>query len=45
MTAMAKDPDDRYQSAAELRDDLTRFTKGSPSPPGRRHWGRRQPGR
>ena len=30
MTAMAKDPDDRYQSAAELRDDLTRFHQGQP---------------
>ncbi len=28
MTAMAKDPDDRYQSAAELRDDLVRFHRG-----------------
>ena len=30
MTAMAKDPEDRYQSAAELRDDLTRFHQGRP---------------
>ncbi len=30
MTAMAKDPDDRYQSAAELRDDLVRFHQGRP---------------
>ena len=28
MTAMAKDPDDRYQSAADLRDDLVRFHRG-----------------
>ena len=43
MTAMAKDPDDRYQSAAELRDDLVRFhrptgTGAGPAP------GRRDPG-
>ena len=30
MTAMAKDPEDRYQSAAELRDDLARFHQGRP---------------
>ncbi len=30
MTAMAKDPRDRYQSAAELRDDLARFQHGQP---------------
>ncbi len=30
MTAMAKDPEDRYQSAAELRDDLARFHQGQP---------------
>ncbi len=28
MAAMAKDPDDRYQSAAELREDLQRFQQG-----------------
>jgi len=30
MAAMAKDPEDRYQSAAELRDDLARFHHGQP---------------
>ena len=35
MTAMAKDPDDRYQSAAELRDDLVRFHRGQPVLAGR----------
>ncbi len=30
MAAMAKDPEDRYQSAAELRDDLMRFQHGQP---------------
>ena len=30
MMAMAKNPEDRYQSAAELRDDLTRFSQGRP---------------
>lgn len=30
MAAMAKDPDDRYQSAADLRDDLLRFEGGHP---------------
>ena len=30
MAAMAKDPDDRYQSAAELREDLQRFQHGEP---------------
>ncbi|HET9061038.1 MAG TPA: Stk1 family PASTA domain-containing Ser/Thr kinase, partial [Acidimicrobiales bacterium] len=28
MAAMAKDPEDRYQSAADLRDDLLRFQRG-----------------
>ena len=28
MTAMAKDPEDRYQSAADLRADLLRFNQG-----------------
>ena len=32
MKAMAKDPEDRYQSAAELRDDLIRFRQGQPVP-------------
>ncbi|MGD0811246.1 MAG: Stk1 family PASTA domain-containing Ser/Thr kinase [Acidimicrobiales bacterium] len=35
MTAMAKDPDDRYQSAADLRDDLVRFHRGQPVLAGR----------
>jgi serine/threonine protein kinase len=30
LAAIAKDPDDRYQSAAELRDDLLRFERGQP---------------
>ncbi len=30
LAAMAKDPDDRYQSAADLRDDLLRFEAGHP---------------
>ncbi|HYA45496.1 MAG TPA: Stk1 family PASTA domain-containing Ser/Thr kinase, partial [Acidimicrobiales bacterium] len=30
MAAMAKDPDDRYQNAGELRDDLIRFQQGQP---------------
>jgi serine/threonine-protein kinase len=30
MAAMAKDPEDRYQSAGELRDDLVRFQQGHP---------------
>jgi beta-lactam-binding protein with PASTA domain/tRNA A-37 threonylcarbamoyl transferase component Bud32 len=30
MAAMAKDPYERYQSAADLRDDLTRFQAGQP---------------
>ena len=30
MAAMAKDPEDRYQSAADLRDDLARFHHGQP---------------
>ena len=30
MAAMAKDPEDRYQSAADLRDDLVRFQRGQP---------------
>jgi predicted Ser/Thr protein kinase len=30
MTAMAKDPDKRYQSAAKLREDLVRFCHGQP---------------
>ncbi|MGH9107378.1 MAG: Stk1 family PASTA domain-containing Ser/Thr kinase [Acidimicrobiales bacterium] len=30
MAAMAKDPEDRYQSASDLRDDLTRFQRGQP---------------
>ncbi len=29
MAAMAKDPEDRYQSAAELRDDLVRFHRAN----------------
>jgi eukaryotic-like serine/threonine-protein kinase len=28
MAAMAKDPEDRYQSASDLRDDLIRFQRG-----------------
>jgi serine/threonine-protein kinase len=28
MKALSKDPEDRYQSAAELRDDLLRFERG-----------------
>jgi beta-lactam-binding protein with PASTA domain/tRNA A-37 threonylcarbamoyl transferase component Bud32 len=30
LTAMAKDPDSRYQTAAELRTDLLRFVRGQP---------------
>ena len=30
MKAMAKDPEDRYQSADELRADLVRFSQGQP---------------
>ena len=30
MKAMAKDPDDRYRSAEELRADLLRFAEGRP---------------
>ncbi|HMK98294.1 MAG TPA: Stk1 family PASTA domain-containing Ser/Thr kinase, partial [Acidimicrobiales bacterium] len=30
MSAMAKDPDERYQTAADLRDDLVRFQQGQP---------------
>ena len=30
LTAMAKDPDDRYATALELRDDLVRFRQGRP---------------
>jgi len=30
MSAIAKDPDDRYQTAADLRDDLVRFQRGQP---------------
>src|SRR5450755_907609 len=30
MTALAKDPSQRYQSADELRDDLLRFRRGRP---------------
>jgi serine/threonine-protein kinase len=30
MAAMAKEPEDRYQSAGELRDDLVRFQQGQP---------------
>ena len=30
MKAMAKNPDDRYRSAEELRADLLRFAEGRP---------------
>src|SRR5437868_6705989 len=30
LTAMAKDPDSRYETADELRSDLTRFVRGQP---------------
>ncbi|HTV12139.1 MAG TPA: Stk1 family PASTA domain-containing Ser/Thr kinase [Acidimicrobiales bacterium] len=30
MAAMAKDPEERYQSANDLRDDLIRFQRGQP---------------
>jgi len=30
MSALAKDPDERYQTAADLRDDLIRFQRGQP---------------
>ena len=40
LTALAKDPDDRYQSADDLRADLLRFRRGQPLVGGADHRGR-----
>ena len=37
LTAMAKNPDDRYANALELRDDLVRFRQGRPIAAGPAH--------
>lgn len=40
MRALQRDPNDRYQSAQEMKDDLDRYLQMLPKAPGRRHIGR-----
>jgi len=37
MRALQRDPDERYQSAQEMKDDLDRYLQMLPKAPGRRH--------
>lgn len=37
MRALQRDPEERYQSAQEMREDLERYLSALPDPPGRKH--------